>query len=52
MRDQDLLLLEVATTKSLDEHTANRAALEYRNISSFKNFATSALLQNTDLHLD
>ncbi|HBE34044.1 MAG TPA: hypothetical protein DDW76_37515 [Cyanobacteria bacterium UBA11369] len=52
MRDKDLLLIEVAATKDLDNQTVQAAAAEYARIESFKKFVTSALLQNTDLHID
>jgi L-histidine Nalpha-methyltransferase len=52
LRPKDRLLVEVATTKDLEEETAKAAADEYRRIESFKRFVTSALLQNTDLHLE
>lgn len=52
MRDKDLLLIEVAATKDLDNQTIQAAAAEYAKIESFKKFVTSALLQNTDLHID
>ncbi|MEG4499629.1 L-histidine N(alpha)-methyltransferase [Microcoleus sp. F10-C6] len=52
MRDKDLLLIEVAATKDLDNKTIQAAAEEYARIDSFKKFVTSALLQNTDLHID
>jgi L-histidine Nalpha-methyltransferase len=52
MRENDLLLIEVASTKDLDTQTVQEAKEEYEKIESFKKFATSALLQNTDLHID
>jgi uncharacterized SAM-dependent methyltransferase len=52
MRRDDRLLLEVATTEDLTEETAKKAADEYAKTKSFREFVTSALLQNTDLHLD
>jgi uncharacterized SAM-dependent methyltransferase len=52
MRPDDLLLLEVAATKDLHNQTVQEAAREYAKIESFKKFVASALLQNTDLHLD
>jgi L-histidine Nalpha-methyltransferase len=48
----DLLLIEVASTKSLDVQHVQNAAEEYGKIESFRKFVTSALLQNTDLHID
>ncbi len=51
LRPNDLLLLEVAITKELDDQSVTAAA-EYSGIESFKKFITSALLQNTDLHID
>lgn len=52
MRDDDLLLVEVASTKKLDEELSQEAAREYGTPESFKRFAASALLQNTNLHID
>ncbi|MGF1933681.1 MAG: L-histidine N(alpha)-methyltransferase [Nostoc sp. ChiQUE02] len=52
MRPEDRLLLEVATTEDLSEEAAQKAAKEYAKTRSFKEFVTSALLQNTDLHID
>ncbi|MEH2233582.1 MAG: L-histidine N(alpha)-methyltransferase [Nostoc sp.] len=52
MRPEDRLLLEVATTEELSEEAAQNAAKEYAKTRSFKEFVTSALLQNTDLHID
>ncbi len=52
MRSDDLLLLEVAATKDLDVQTVQDAQREYASIESFKKFVASALLQNTDIHLD
>jgi L-histidine N-alpha-methyltransferase len=47
----DRLLLEVARTEQLDDRACQAAAIEYLNNPSFREFATSALLQNTDLHI-
>ncbi|MEH2153372.1 L-histidine N(alpha)-methyltransferase [Nostoc sp.] len=52
MRRDDRLLLEVATTEELSKEAAQKAAKEYAKTRSFKEFVTSALLQNTDLHID
>lgn len=52
LRPDDLLLLEVAITKDLSSQAVQAAAAEYSRIESFKRFVTSALLQNTDLHID
>ncbi len=52
MRPEDRLLLELATTEDLSEEIAQKAAKEYAKTRSFKEFVTSALLQNTDLHID
>lgn len=52
MQREDRLLLEVATTEELSEEAAQNAAKEYAKTRSFKEFVTSALLQNTDLHID
>ncbi|BAZ25447.1 histidine N-alpha-methyltransferase [Kalymmatonema gypsitolerans NIES-4073] len=52
MRREDKLLIEVATTEDLNEEAAQKAAQEYAKTKSFREFVTSALLQNTDLHID
>jgi uncharacterized SAM-dependent methyltransferase len=53
LRHQDRLLLEAATTRSMDvEGIEQAAAAEYRNSQAFKEFATSALWHNTDLTLN
>lgn len=52
IRAEDRLLLEVAYTDSLTEEAQHKATLEYDNSRMFKEFVSSALLQNTDLHLD
>ncbi len=52
MRPNDRFILEVATTEYLNQEAAKKAAKEYRNSKSFREFVTSALLQNTDLHID
>ena len=52
MRSEDRLLLEVAITEELSEEAAQNAAKEYAKTKSFKEFVTSALLQNSDLHID
>ncbi|WP_341528580.1 L-histidine N(alpha)-methyltransferase [Nostoc sp. UHCC 0302] len=52
LRPEDKLLLEVATTEDLSEEAAQKAAKEYAKTRSFREFVTSALLQNTDLHID
>ncbi|MGH2414139.1 MAG: L-histidine N(alpha)-methyltransferase [Microcystaceae cyanobacterium] len=52
MRPQDKFLIEVATTEDLNEEAAQKAANEYAKTKSFREFVTSALLQNTDLHID
>lgn len=51
-RPHDRFVLEAATTDLLDEPSAAAAALEYRRSRSFCEFATSALLRHTDLHVD
>ncbi|HEX5741151.1 MAG TPA: L-histidine N(alpha)-methyltransferase [Pilimelia sp.] len=50
LRSQDRLLLEAATTSSLD--MSAQAAGEYANSRHFKEFVTSALWHNTDLTVD
>jgi hypothetical protein len=52
LRPQDRLVLEAATTERLDHELAGQAAKEYRQSRSFCEFATSALLRHTDLHID
>jgi hypothetical protein len=52
MRRDDQLIIEVATTENLSEEAAQKAAQEYAKTRSFTEFVTSALLQNTDLHID
>lgn len=52
MRTGDKLLLEVATTKELNEEAAAAAAREYANASSFKRFVTSTLVQYTNIKVD
>jgi L-histidine N-alpha-methyltransferase len=49
MRESDGLLLELATTESVSDTIAKKAAYEYSSISSFDNFVRSALSQHTDL---
>jgi uncharacterized SAM-dependent methyltransferase len=51
LRPQDRLLLEVATTETLDG-LEQAAASEYANSRAFKEFVTSALWHNTDLTVD
>ncbi|MBW4632153.1 MAG: L-histidine N(alpha)-methyltransferase [Iphinoe sp. HA4291-MV1] len=52
LRHEDKLLIEVATTEDLSQEAAQKAADEYAKTRSFREFVTSALLQNTDLHID
>jgi uncharacterized SAM-dependent methyltransferase len=52
LRPQDRLLLEVASTTSLDLEAAQGAAEEYRQTRAFAEFVTSALRYNTDLPID
>jgi uncharacterized SAM-dependent methyltransferase len=52
LRPQDRLLLEVASTSSLDQDAANAAADEYHQTRAFAEFVTSALRYNTDLKID
>lgn len=47
----DRLLLEVARTDHLHDQARLAAEVEYANNPNFREFATSALLQNTDLHI-
>lgn len=48
----DRLVLEVATTQSVGQDLADRAAEEYRGSDSFTVFVTSALQNYTDLSID
>jgi L-histidine Nalpha-methyltransferase len=52
LRPQDRLLLEVATTRQLDDTLAQEAAEEYAHSRTFCEFATSALMHYTDLRID
>jgi len=52
LRPQDRLLLEVASTSSLDQAAAQAAADEYHQTRAFAEFVTSALRYNTDLKID
>lgn len=52
LRPQDRLVLEAATADRLDDELARDAAKEYRQSSSFCEFATAALLRHTDLRID
>lgn len=51
LRPQDRLLLEVATTTSLDPATLKLASEEYASSENYRVHATSALAQNTDLKI-
>ena len=52
LHSDDRLVLEVATTQSLGQDLADRAAEEYRGSDSFTVFVTSALQNYTDLTID
>lgn len=52
LRPQDRFVLEVATTRQVDDIMAQEAAEEYENSSTFREFVTSALLHYTDLHIE
>ena len=52
IRPGDRLLLEVACTESLSEEAQRAAAAEYAGSRMFKEFVSSALVRNTDLHVD
>ncbi|WP_328334185.1 L-histidine N(alpha)-methyltransferase [Kribbella sp. NBC_00382] len=52
LRPQDRLLLEVASTSSLDQTAADAAADEYQQTRAFAEFVTSALRYNTDLRIE
>ncbi|MDU0290546.1 L-histidine N(alpha)-methyltransferase [Saccharothrix longispora] len=49
VRPQDLFLLEVATTDALSDELAQDAVEEYARSRAYREFATSALMHNTDL---
>jgi len=51
LRPQDYLVVELATSNVLSERLAKEAASEY-NSKSFKDFAISSLLQNTNLPVE
>ena len=48
----DLLFVELATTKQADTHSAKSAATEYEGSRSFREFALATLLEYTDLSRD
>ena len=52
LRPQDRFVLEVATTRQLDDTLAQEAAEEYGRSRTFREFATSALMHYTDLQID
>ncbi len=52
LRPQDRLVLEVATTRRLDDTLAQDAAEEYGRSRTFREFVTSALMHYTDLQID
>jgi uncharacterized SAM-dependent methyltransferase len=52
LRPQDKFLLEVATTRQLNDTLAQKAAEEYKHSRTFREFATSALMHYTDLQID
>jgi uncharacterized SAM-dependent methyltransferase len=52
LRPQDRLVLEVATTPSVDGELAQEAADEYGRSRAFREFVTSALMHYTDLRID
>lgn len=49
IKKDDLLLVELAATKTVDEAAASMASGEYSSIPSFESFIRSALTQHTDL---
>jgi len=51
LRPQDRLILEVAYTNTLSDNAVQEATEEYARSKAFKEFATSALLQNTNLFI-
>ena len=52
LRPQDRFLLEVATTKQLNDALAREAAEEYGRSRTFREFITSVLMHYTDLRVD
>lgn len=52
LRPQDRFVLEVATTRQLNDTLAQEAAEEYGRSRTFREFITSALMHYTDLHID
>lgn len=51
LRPQDCLILEVAYTDTLSDDAVQEAIEEYSRSRAFKEFVTSALLQNTNLYI-
>lgn len=49
IKEGDLMLIELAATKTVDEAVASMASSEYSSIPSFESFVRSALTQHTDL---
>jgi L-histidine Nalpha-methyltransferase len=52
LRPRDRIMLEVATVSEVNDATARLAAGEYERSKAFREFATSALHQHTDLPID
>lgn len=52
LRPQDRFVLEVATTRQLDDTLAQEAAEECGRSRTFREFITSALMHYTDLRID
>lgn len=52
LRPQDKFILEVATTRQLDDALAQEATEEYERSRTFREFVTSALMHYTDLRID
>jgi len=52
LRPQDRFVLEVATTRQLEDTLAQEAAEEYERSRTFREFVTSALMHYTDLQID
>lgn len=52
LRQQDRFVLEIATTRQLNDTLAQEAAKEYGRSRTFREFITSALMHYTDLHID
>lgn len=52
LRPQDKFILEVATTRQLNDTLVQEAVEEYEHSRTFREFVTSALMHYTDLQID